>query len=170
LPWHNTNILLMSSDLCNETIQFPVAIVLNTMLNEQLNPAEATPKTILRTMGVKGLTLFHLKSHLQVFWRTCVFLRVWNATCSERWLICSCDQKYRLGKQSGKEGSEQSKDGKLYVPIYWFYCLDCCFCTTKFLICQRSCWSQHVQFFPTLYTWFFVLLIWILLLWIMMVL
>lgn len=28
--------------------------------------AEATPKTIMRAMGVKGLTLFHLKSHLQV--------------------------------------------------------------------------------------------------------
>uniref|UniRef100_A0A0E0AUD3 MYB-CC type transcription factor LHEQLE-containing domain-containing protein n=1 Tax=Oryza glumipatula TaxID=40148 RepID=A0A0E0AUD3_9ORYZ len=44
---------------------------------------ESTPKTIMRTMGVKGLTLFHLKSHLQ---------------------------KYRLGKQSGKEMAEQSKD------------------------------------------------------------
>ncbi|XP_047261040.1 protein PHR1-LIKE 3-like [Capsicum annuum] len=38
----------------------------------------------MRTMGVKGLTLFHLKSHLQ---------------------------KYRLGKQSQKDLDEASKDG-----------------------------------------------------------
>nr|CAN66504.1 hypothetical protein VITISV_035497 [Vitis vinifera] len=44
----------------------------------------STPKAIMRTMGVKGLTLFHLKSHLQ---------------------------KYRLGKQSGKDMGEAPKDG-----------------------------------------------------------
>ncbi|KAH0450717.1 hypothetical protein IEQ34_021409 [Dendrobium chrysotoxum] len=46
-------------------------------------PEKATPKTIMRLMNIKGLTLYHLKSHLQ---------------------------KYRMGKQSLKE-LENSNDG-----------------------------------------------------------
>ncbi|KAL9365079.1 hypothetical protein Peur_042952 [Populus x canadensis] len=44
-------------------------------------PDKATPKTIMRVMGVKGLTLYHLKSHLQ---------------------------KFRLGKQLHKEFNDHS--------------------------------------------------------------
>ena len=86
--------------------------------------AEATPKAIMRTMGVKGLTLFHLKSHLQVYTRL-IIIQIWYQSTLGRY---KCDnfisnkflignfflcirQKYRLGKQSGKDMGEAPKDG-----------------------------------------------------------
>ncbi|XP_038701171.1 myb family transcription factor PHL11-like isoform X2 [Tripterygium wilfordii] len=56
-------------------------------------PDKATPKSMLRLMGLKGLTLYHLKSHLQ---------------------------KYRMGQQARKQnGGERNNEsgGGLYVQF-----------------------------------------------------
>ncbi|MED6179507.1 hypothetical protein PIB30_001804 [Stylosanthes scabra] len=50
-------------------------------------PDKATPKSVLRIMGLKGLTLYHLKSHLQ---------------------------KYRLGQQARKQNEEHHKENNRY--------------------------------------------------------
>ncbi|KAG0620980.1 hypothetical protein M758_4G259500 [Ceratodon purpureus] len=56
----------------------------------QLGGADkATPKSVMRVMGVKGLTLYHLKSHLQ---------------------------KFRLGKQLQRDSHEANKDGNHGSP------------------------------------------------------
>lgn len=44
---------------------YPIYFCIVFAEREKLS-AEATPKAIMRTMNVKGLTLYHLKSHLQV--------------------------------------------------------------------------------------------------------
>ncbi|RWR85650.1 hypothetical protein CKAN_01452100 [Cinnamomum micranthum f. kanehirae] len=53
-------------------------------------PDKATPKSIMKVMGVEGLTLYHLKSHLQ---------------------------KFRLGKQPHKEFNEQSARDAMALEV-----------------------------------------------------
>lgn len=78
-PSSSMNVLLMLSLsledqtvlLYNLHLQFlvfmhPNSLIMLHLLISSLIFSEATPKTIMRVMGVKGLTLYHLKSHLQV--------------------------------------------------------------------------------------------------------
>ena len=50
----------MLSNFENKTFPY------HKLLIQGSHVAEATPKTVMRLLGIPGLTLYHLKSHLQV--------------------------------------------------------------------------------------------------------
>ncbi|MCL7031323.1 hypothetical protein MKW94_002854 [Papaver nudicaule] len=70
-------------------------------------PDKATTKSVLRLMGLKGLTLYHLKSHLKIMLICHFRIKLW---------------KYRLGKQEKKESnfvrSTNSADGHGHSPMH----------------------------------------------------
>lgn len=83
--------------------------------------AEATPKAIMRTMNVKGLTLFHLKSHLQVSLILIIMPCPILSFAMKAESFFAALQKYRLGKQSGKDMGEGCKDGMIVIPPLWTF-------------------------------------------------
>lgn len=73
---------------------------------------EATPKEILKLMDSNGLTIFHVKSHLQV--RILCWFSIfsfWNFFLSQKMInFVFVSQKYRIAKYMS-----DSAEGKVFV-------------------------------------------------------